>query len=592
MKTNKSMSRVERMHREKVTRYSIRKYSFGAASVAVAALFMFLGNGAVSASELSKQGGESPEKTVEVPRGNNDSQGGSESSEPTGKPVVTRPAGEDVEPATPALDKTKLEKYIKEIEAKFDKGAYANKTEESVALLKEALDEAKEVLQNATTQAELTKAYSKLATVANTKLVTKPTEKKATPEVGTTNGQPTVGKKAENTEPKAGTNSIANTGSHDPRNGKAMDRTNPLRTEGQPAAATEEQDDSYASYVFDVERKEDLKDQKGHSTLELFTEAGNQNRNNKSITFGEDENGKYMRWESTQPRGGGFKLKLDKELGEEYTIGVKFSYDKTDGSWRKIVDYKNSKDDDGFYFANNGHLQFYPDNLRSTRTIANKEVANFIIRRSATNFTVYLAKADGTITTEFDSTASSTLTNSKPATITEDGKAKTILGFFFDDTATSNEATPGGKVYSLSIYDKAVDPETVVKKLNKKTVNTPASKTVIETPGTVTDGEKKVIGDKVQAVNPGSKVEVGHNGDTTVTPDGGKPEVIPVGDLVKTKAEAAQPGAGDDVITPASKTVVGNPEALQPEEKDAIKAKVEAVNPDSTVEVDEKGMLK
>lgn len=62
MKTNKSMSRVERMHREKVTRYSIRKYSFGAASVAVAALFMFLGNGAVSASELSKQGGESPEK--------------------------------------------------------------------------------------------------------------------------------------------------------------------------------------------------------------------------------------------------------------------------------------------------------------------------------------------------------------------------------------------------------------------------------------------------------------------------------------------------------------------------------------------------
>lgn len=40
-----SMSRSERLRREKVTRYSIRKYSFGAASVAVAALFMFLGNG-------------------------------------------------------------------------------------------------------------------------------------------------------------------------------------------------------------------------------------------------------------------------------------------------------------------------------------------------------------------------------------------------------------------------------------------------------------------------------------------------------------------------------------------------------------------
>lgn len=54
-----SMSRSERLRREKVTRYSIRKYSFGAASVAVAALFMFLGNGAVSADEngTDPQGG-------------------------------------------------------------------------------------------------------------------------------------------------------------------------------------------------------------------------------------------------------------------------------------------------------------------------------------------------------------------------------------------------------------------------------------------------------------------------------------------------------------------------------------------------------
>lgn len=54
-----SMSRSERLRREKVTRYSIRKYSFGAASVAVAALFMFLGNGAVSAAEngVDSQGG-------------------------------------------------------------------------------------------------------------------------------------------------------------------------------------------------------------------------------------------------------------------------------------------------------------------------------------------------------------------------------------------------------------------------------------------------------------------------------------------------------------------------------------------------------
>lgn len=36
---------------EKYIRYGIRKYSFGAASVAIAAGLMFLGNGAVSATE-------------------------------------------------------------------------------------------------------------------------------------------------------------------------------------------------------------------------------------------------------------------------------------------------------------------------------------------------------------------------------------------------------------------------------------------------------------------------------------------------------------------------------------------------------------
>ena len=51
MGNNHSMSRVERSRREKVTRYSVRKVSFGAASVAVAAFFMFLGNGAVYAAE-------------------------------------------------------------------------------------------------------------------------------------------------------------------------------------------------------------------------------------------------------------------------------------------------------------------------------------------------------------------------------------------------------------------------------------------------------------------------------------------------------------------------------------------------------------
>ena len=401
MKTNKSMSRIERMHREKVTRYSIRKYSFGAASVAVAALFMFLGNGAVSADMTAVQPQDKPELKV--------------------KPE---------EPVTPALDKTKLEKYIKEIEAKLDKGAYANKTEKSVALLKAELAAAKEVLQNATTQAELTKAYSKLVTVANTKLVTKPTEKKVTPEVDTTNGQPTVGKKAGNTEPKAGTNSIENTGSHDPRNGQAMDTDNPFRTGEQPASEPIA-DESYNSFVF----SENDKDFKNHSKLEWFSKEGDgNNRNNASLKYGEDEDGKYMEWKSSQSRGGGFKLTIDKELGEEYTIGVKFSFDQTIGSWRKIIDYKNSESDNGFYFYSGGHLQFYPNGTISKNAVSNKEVVNFIIVKSKTEFAVYFVKKDGNITKEFSLTDTTTLSNAIPYT----NNGKTILGFFFDDMRTGS----------------------------------------------------------------------------------------------------------------------------------------------------------
>ena len=192
-----SMSRSERLRREKVTRYSIRKYSFGAASVAVAALFMFLGNGAVSvqADEIQEP------KTADVPT----------------KEVV--------------LDKTQLKSYIAEIEEKISAGKYANKTEESIALLNSELASAKSVLASATSQDELKAAYNKLVTVVNAKLHNKPVEKQEKPAVDTTNGKETVGKKAENTEKKSDSNSIENTGSNDLRNGKELDGDNPFRAE-------------------------------------------------------------------------------------------------------------------------------------------------------------------------------------------------------------------------------------------------------------------------------------------------------------------------------------------------------------------------
>ena len=244
MDNKSSMSRVERLHREKVTRYSIRKYSFGAASVAVAALFMFLGNGAVSADMTAVQ----PQDESELKVKPNDENTGLDKvqgdttkqvdntvvAETTAKPAESTPAAKPAAPevTTPALDKTKLENYISEVKSKLSAGKYANKTEESLALLNSKLASAESTLASATTQDELTKAYQKLVTFVSSGLKNKPKEApKETPEGDTTNVQPTVGKKAENTEPKAGTNSIENTGSNDPRNGKVLDKDNAFRTD-------------------------------------------------------------------------------------------------------------------------------------------------------------------------------------------------------------------------------------------------------------------------------------------------------------------------------------------------------------------------
>ncbi|BCJ11498.1 hypothetical protein SMNM65_19300 [Streptococcus mitis] len=222
------MSRVERLHREKVTRYSIRKYSFGAASVAVAALFMFLGNGAVSANELSKQ--DTPDVEALAPA--LDAPSTPAESVPAAQPVVEEPAKPAApEVTTPALDKKQLESYISEVKSKLSAGTYANKTEESLALLNGELASAESTLASATTQDELNVAYRNLVTTVSSKLKNKPKDSKDAPKVDTTNGQPTVGKKAENTEKKSESNSIENTGSHDSRNGKALDKDNVLRTE-------------------------------------------------------------------------------------------------------------------------------------------------------------------------------------------------------------------------------------------------------------------------------------------------------------------------------------------------------------------------
>ncbi|MBF9660934.1 DUF1542 domain-containing protein [Streptococcus pseudopneumoniae] len=158
-----------------------------------------------------------------------------------------------------------------------------------------------------------------------------------------------------------------------------------------------------------------------------------------------------------------------------------------------------------------------------------------------------------------------------------------------DDKGNATVTTPEGKTAVIPATDLTKSAADAAKPNAGNDVNTPAAKTVAANLDKLTDAEKKAIEEKVKAVNPGSTVVVDDKGNATVTTPEGKTAVIPATDLVKTQDDITKENAGNDVNTPAAKTVVADPDALTPEEKKAIEEKVKAVNSGSTVVVDDKG---
>ena len=119
MGKNHSMSRVERSRREKVTRYSVRKVSFGAASVAVAAFFMFLGNGAVYAAEPNVTATDSALAATPANNQLDEKSGSSEATAPKAQADTTTPTPADATPApvvsstTSAIEEKSAEKTLR-----------------------------------------------------------------------------------------------------------------------------------------------------------------------------------------------------------------------------------------------------------------------------------------------------------------------------------------------------------------------------------------------------------------------------------------------------------------------------------------------
>ena len=153
---------------EKYIRYGIRKYSFGAASVAIAAGLMFLGNGAVSAAEVQSAG-----TAISTPASSQD-----DKVEPkvetveTAKPETEKVAEAKTEEAK-KVNKAILEESIATLESKLSTAKYAdttvvNSAKEVLATAKTTLAKAEASQTDVDAQAETVSALSTVVTESNT----------------------------------------------------------------------------------------------------------------------------------------------------------------------------------------------------------------------------------------------------------------------------------------------------------------------------------------------------------------------------------------------------------------------------------------
>ncbi|KJQ68908.1 cell wall surface anchor family protein [Streptococcus mitis] len=151
---------------EKYIRYGIRKYSFGAASVAIAAGLMFLGNGAVSATEV--QGAETG---VAATSAKKDNQNTAEVKPETEKTAEAKPEVKAEE--AKKVNKAILEASIATLESKLATAKYAdatvvNSAKEVLATAKAALAKAEASQADVDAQAATVSALSTVVTESNT----------------------------------------------------------------------------------------------------------------------------------------------------------------------------------------------------------------------------------------------------------------------------------------------------------------------------------------------------------------------------------------------------------------------------------------
>jgi OOP family OmpA-OmpF porin len=139
-------------------------------------------------------------------------------------------------------------------------------------------------------------------------------------------------------------------------------------------------------------------------------------------------------------------------LGESYTIELYFKFDNLE-SWRRVVDWKNRKTDNGAYVFN-GKLNFY-NYIYSTGeapVVAGQYTYYVITRDGATK--KLLIYTDAGVKIDFDD-------NNNEGILDADH----VLNFFYDDLTVPNEASSGA-VALLNIYNHVLDSTTIIQNWN------------------------------------------------------------------------------------------------------------------------------
>ncbi|MGT2724478.1 Rib/alpha-like domain-containing protein, partial [Streptococcus pseudopneumoniae] len=158
-----SLSRVKRHQREKVLRFSIRKYSFGAASVAVAAL-MFMGANVVSADSPSQNTSSSTTGLASPKDGEQSSEAGQARDENQAEVASEPSANKEAQPAeekAATVDSSRLSKLVEEVNALLSTDSKHDPS--VVSPIKERLQKGKELLARADAgQGELDSLAEKL----------------------------------------------------------------------------------------------------------------------------------------------------------------------------------------------------------------------------------------------------------------------------------------------------------------------------------------------------------------------------------------------------------------------------------------------